>query len=107
MVKKDEIQIKWSWKVFFIILFLGLWLWTAYGSSNLREDSKDLLNDYNNLVDKYNVEVKQNTGKISIEACNNLNDLQSPCGEGNTIYCYRADYNVGACLNNERVVCQK
>ena len=122
---KDEIQIKWNWKVFFIILFLGLWLWTGYGGSNLREESKNLLNDYNNLVDKYNGLVEQNEGLV--ENCNTvinqgvfceegskaycltdnqIDKLENPCGEGNRLYCYRADYNVGACLNNERVVCE-
>ena len=87
MGKRNKIKMKWDWKIFLIILFLVLWLWISYDYSILEERSKNLLNDYNNLNERL--------------------EEAFTCEEGSKAYCYRSDYNVGACLNNERVVCQK
>ena len=36
-----------------------------------------------------------------------VEQLENPCGDGNNLYCFRSNYNVGGCLSNERVVCQQ
>jgi len=58
--KKDEIQIKWSWKVFFIILFLGLWIWTAYDYSKYEMEVESLIHELELNLTKYTGEFDSN-----------------------------------------------
>lgn len=141
-----EIEFKWSWKTFFIVLLIIFLFAMSYSYTLLEDEYKNYQQEVQNnlhelelnitrtaseLDSKYDCYEKgsvycYNEPRITItDSCQKgyelrcvtedfdsqlkdiQNNLKNICGEGNRAYCFRDDYNVGGCLGNERVVCQK
>src|SRR3989344_6934436 len=118
MVKnKEEIGFKWSWKTF-IIIILVIWLFLiGYSYTLLEDEYKNYQQEVQKELYEYQLNLTRALSEVQLNLTTELSKYdcyekgtaycydkpQSTCGEGNTAYCVRDDYNVGYCLSNERV----
>lgn len=106
---------QWLWIALIVWGILAfIWILVLLSSSSIwQEEYNSLLTQYNEKIETYNSLIETGVWcETGAEAyCFEEGAFEeyseNPCGEGNTLYCYRNDLNVGGCLSNERVVCQR
>ncbi len=76
---KDELKLKWNWKVFWIVVLVILWLTTSYSYIGLE-------NEYNN----YQTEVQKQISDLQLELTREAGNINSnyDCYERGTKECY-------------------